>query len=104
MNLNDPRHPWRRLVTAARQAQDQTPAAPYGFATRVAARALASERRLAGVFDRFALRALGIACLLAAASIAINYSMVANSTHGAMADDELQMTPTEDPVAVLLDA
>jgi hypothetical protein len=103
MKLNDPRHPWPRLVAAARQiphTDDVT--APYGFATRVAALGFAQERR-ASLFERFALRALGTACLLAVASVAINYSTIAQPVNKAV-DDEVQFTPVEDPVSVLLDA
>jgi hypothetical protein len=103
MKFNDPRHPWPRLVAAARQiphADDAT--APYGFATRVAALAFAQERR-ASLFERFALRALGAACLLAVASAAINYSTIAQPMNKPI-DDEVQFTPVEDPVSVLLDA
>lgn len=75
MNLDDPRHPWTRLTAAARRAGDERDAsAPYGFATRVAALALAQERRATSLFEAFALRAVAISCLLALASVAVNYS------------------------------
>ena len=74
MNLNDPQHPWPRLVAAARQApDDRDTAAPFGFATRVSALALAPERAMASLLDRFALRAVGIAGLLALLSVVANY-------------------------------
>lgn len=99
MNTNDPRHPWARLTAAARRAPDERdPAAPYGFATRVAALAFAQERTVASLFDRFALRALGVACLLALLSVALNFSELTKSN---AAEDEL---PADDPVALLLDA
>ena len=75
MNLDDPRHPWTRLAAAARQARDDRDAsAPYGFATRVAALAMAQERRVASLFEAFAFRAVAISGLLALASVAVNYS------------------------------
>ena len=73
--MNDFEARWQRLVAAARQAPvaDEA-AAPYGFATRVAARALDAERPgLLVVFGRFSVRALWLACLLTLASIAVNY-------------------------------
>ena len=74
MNLNDPQHPWSRLTAAARRApDDRETAAPYGFATRVVALAFAPERK-ASFAERFALRAVGLSCLLAVLSVAVNYT------------------------------
>jgi hypothetical protein len=66
---------WQQLVAAARQAPAPEGAtAPYGFATRVAARALAEERPgLLAVFGRFSVRALWVAGLLMLASVVANY-------------------------------
>ena len=90
---------WPRLAAAARSApDDRATAAPYGFATRVAALALAPERNVASLFERFAFRALGVACLLALLSVAVNYSILTKPT---LAEDE---PTTDDPVAALLDA
>lgn len=98
MKLNDPRHPWPRLVAAARQARDERDVlAPYGFATRIASLALTAEQR-GSLFDRFALRAVGVACVLAIASIAINYSSL---DRPAPVQDQAN---AEDPMSVLLDA
>lgn len=71
---------WPRLVAAARQAKDERDtAAPYGFATRVAALAMAGDRlSAAALFDRLSWRALGVAGLLALASVAFNYSALAS--------------------------
>ena len=61
MNPTDPQHPWSRLVAAARRASDdRDTAAPYGFATRVAALAFTQERKMASLVERFALRAVGV--------------------------------------------
>lgn len=98
MNPSDPRHPWQRLTAAARRhADDRGTAAPYGFATRVAALAMASERARVSLFERFSLRAMGIACLLMITSLAANYSAIAN----AFADEPIV---PGDPVAELLDS
>ena len=67
---------WQKLTALARRAPDDRPAgAPYGFATRVAARA--AELPSAGltvVLERFALRGLLVAAAFGVAAIAINYS------------------------------
>lgn len=100
MNSNDPRTPWSRLVSAARLVRDDRDvAAPYGFSTRVAALAFSSERRVSSLFDRFALRALGVACLLAIASVAINYSSLL--THQATPVQD--QASADDPMSELLD-
>ena len=99
MNSNSPNNPWSRLTAAARTVADgRDVAAPDGFATRVAALALAQERKVASLFERFAFRALGTACLLALLSAAVNYSVFTPTP--VFSDDELT---EDDPVAVLLD-
>lgn len=100
MNAIPPHDPWSRLTASARPFPDRhDTAAPYGFATRVAALAMAQERKVASLFERFAFRALGAACLLALLSVVANYSVF--KTAPTMADDELT---EDDPVAVLLDS
>ena len=99
MNLNEPKHPWNRLTAAVRRIpHERDTAAPLGFAARVAALAMAQERKVASLFERFAFRALGAACLLALLSAAVNYSVF--SPAPAFSDEELT---EDDPVAVLLD-
>ena len=90
--MNDTQHTWARLVAAARRAPDERDTtAPYGFSTRVAA--LAAERAPVSLFARYSLRALGVACLLAIASVAANYSAIA----GAFSDEPA--VAADDPVA-----
>jgi len=86
MNTPDPR--WERLTAAARQVRDERDtAAPYGFATRVAARAFAAvEPPFSALLAKLSWRALGVAALLALASVAINYS--AFSAHSSSAEDD----------------
>ncbi len=88
-------HPaWDKLVKAARHAEpprDET--APYGFATRVAARAMATERSHFSLFARYSLRALGVASLMAVASVATNYSAISSTF-----SDEPSVTTLVDPV------
>jgi len=89
---------WPRLAAAARSApDDRDPAAPYGFATRVAALAMAPERAVASLLERFSLRALGLAALLAVVCVAANYSTLA----GLFREDAA--TASDDPVAEIVD-
>lgn len=106
--LNDPRHPWSRLTTAARTVrEDGDAAAPYGFATRVAALAFAQEGRVASMLERFALRAVGVATLLALFSVALNYQalspVVSKSASSVSQVEETDLVPADDAVAVVLD-
>jgi len=94
MNPSDQK--WSRLVAAARSTPDtRDDAAPYGFATRVAALALA-QNPVASLLERFSLRALGLAALLALAFVAANYSSLT-----AMLRDE--GVTTDDPVAEIVE-
>lgn len=106
-NLNDPRHPWSRLTAAAREIRDDRHgAAPYGFATRIAALALVQEERVASLFERFALRAVGVASLLALFSVVLNYqelSMPVTAMPTAAQSEEADLMPTDDAVALVLD-
>ena len=100
MNLNDPQHPWPRLLAAARKSpDDRDTAAPYGFATRVSALAFTAQHGASSLFERFSLRALGVACLLTVATVAGNYSMVSNLFSG----EETAVASSDDPVAELVD-
>lgn len=111
MNLNDPRHPWARLAAAARRVEDgRDTSAPYGFATRVTALAWAQERKVASLLDVLALRALGVAALLAVLSVAVNYSDLLGGGTPRPVDRPVErvaeseiILPTTDAVAVLLD-
>jgi hypothetical protein len=99
MNANQSNHPWSRLTRAARKvSDDREVSAPYGFATRIAALAMAQEQKVVSLLERFAFRALGTACGLALLSVALNYSVF--TTQSLAADDDLAQ---DDPVAVLLD-
>jgi hypothetical protein len=89
---------WQRLITAARQAPEtRDAAAPYGFSTRIAARALSDERPArTAMFARISVRALWVACLLTLVSVATNYLAFASSE-----DDEQNLI---DPVSDVLNA
>ena len=97
--MNDFESQWQRLVAAARQAPDSRDlAAPPGFTTRVAARALSAEAPgLAALFDRLSFRALVVAGLLMVATLAVSYSALAG---GDEEEDQVMI----DPVGELLAA
>lgn len=85
---------WQRLVAAARQAPDTRDlAAPYGFATRVAAGAFAVERpSLRTLLNRLSVPALVAALALMIVSILANYPLLRTS---AEVDQELVDPVTE---------
>jgi len=91
---------WQRLVASARRhPDDRDLTAPYGFATRVVALAFAAERPVASLFERFSLRAMGVACLLALAAVAANYSSVRQ-----LFDEQAAPTAAaDDPMAEMVD-
>ncbi len=97
--MSTPLRKWQRLAAAARQlpANPEAPAAPHGFAMRVAARGLAAGRAPAWSLERMAWRALGVACLMAAVAVAVNFSFPA-----AQAPIEELFFMTDDPAAILL--
>lgn len=102
--MHDPRHPWTRLTAAARTVREEGgAAAPFGFATRVVALAMAQDRRPGSLFEVFALRAVGLACLLAICSALVNYSEVANRLAGSGQGSGDDLLPgLSDTVAVVL--
>jgi hypothetical protein len=81
--MNQSNHQWQKLVVQARLADDpREVAAPYGFATRVAARALALPPASPWfAYERFAIRGLLVAAACGVAAIALNYA-VFNSEQG----------------------
>lgn len=89
---------WEKLVALARRARDERPeTAPYGFSTRVAALAMAGEGRLsASLFERWSWRALAIAGMFAAVSVAASY------TSGPSAADD-EFISADRAVAALFD-
>ncbi|MEN9633553.1 MAG: hypothetical protein RL077_1957 [Verrucomicrobiota bacterium] len=88
---------WARLIAAARKADGGgAEFAPSGFATRVVALAWERPMQIGFLFERFALRAVGASCFLAALSVASNFTFSA-----AMSDDELGLPA--DAVSVVFD-
>lgn len=103
MNLPDSRRAWSRLITATRRVADERDVtAPYGFATRVAALAFSQQHKVSSLVEQFALRAFGVACLLAVLSLAVNYSALTGATPQLVMVEEYAL-PTDDAVAVVLD-
>ena len=90
-------HQWQKLIAAARQAPTDPGAAPYGFATRVAAQAGALPAPSGLSLEGFALRGLFVAALCSVAAVAFNYSGF--STDQA----DIYATGTTDVVGDLLD-
>jgi len=72
--MSTPHPDWNRLIAAARRAPEDTrdAAAPHGFAARLIAalRAAESAEQDASLFQRYALRALGVSCVLAIVCVA----------------------------------
>lgn len=99
MKPSDHDQSWARLAAAARRSpRPADTAAPYGFSTRVAALAFAtSERPMRSLFERFSLKAVGVASLLAVASVLANYSALTVDS----AEDDYSVVG-EDPVSLLL--
>jgi hypothetical protein len=93
---------WQKLLAAARMApRAADEAAPFGFSTRVAALAFEQGRPQPSVFARLSLRAAAVACLLAVAAVAANYSAI----KGAF-DDESPLPSVasgDDPIAEVVD-
>lgn len=89
---------WSRLVAIARPAprDNRDESAPYGFATRVAARAMAAQAPSlleTSLLSRYGLRALGISCLLAIACVAATYRPIMTAIEEEAAS--LSDTPSE---------
>ena len=100
--------PTPALTSAAREVRDDHDAsAPYGFSTRVAALAFAQERPMGSVLERFALRAVGLAALLAVSSVALNYDAFSTAAGTiSVQENESELiapAPTDDAVAIVLD-
>lgn len=91
-------HQWQKLIAAARQAPaDPGAAAPYGFATRVAAQAAVQPLTPWLSLERLALRGLFIAAVCSVSAVAFNYSVFSTD------QGELMVTGTTEVVVDLLD-
>ena len=88
MNPENPS--WEKLVALARRARDDRPeTAPYGFSTRVAALAMAGEGYSAvSLFERWSWRAVAIAGMFAAASVAASYTSAPSAAEDEFISDD----------------
>jgi hypothetical protein len=88
---------WQKLASVARRAPDDRDCSPpFGFATRVAALAMA-ERPAVSWLERLSWRAMGVACTLAAVAVALNFSSLRRPS------DDLAASTFDDPVAQIVD-
>ncbi len=95
----NPQNAWQQLAAAARRAPDaRDTAAPYGFAVRVAALAMAPENRPAPLFGPFSLRVslrvLGAASALAVAAAVTSYPAAVKLFSGGGAPASSVFVPT----------
>ena len=96
----DPSQAWSRLVRAARStAEVPADAAPYGFATRVAALGLAARAEAPALLEAFALRAVLLAGLVAGLSLALGF---ADGSGAGAGDDMLALNDTVSVVLALV--
>jgi hypothetical protein len=95
MNRSD--HQWQKLTALARQAPAAPGEPPYGFATRVAAQAVALPATPWLPLERFALRGLFLAGICSAAAAAFNFSTLTAD------QSDIYVTGTTDTVVELLD-
>ncbi|MDI1248472.1 MAG: hypothetical protein PSV13_06275 [Lacunisphaera sp.] len=91
-------HQWQKLTALARSAPVDPAAAPFGFATRVAARAATAPAAGPWAFiEHFALRGLVVAAVFGMASAAFNYSILTSD------QTDIYATGTADSIVELLD-
>lgn len=102
MNTSDHHRAWLRLTAAARQASAPAPgSAPYGFAARVVRLAFAQPSPMPSLFERFAFKAVAVACLVALIGVAVNYRILTAGSGPAAVED--YGLPADDAIAVVLD-
>jgi hypothetical protein len=86
----------QKLLEAARRAPAQgDESAPFGFSTRVAARAFEAAQPALPSFARVSLRVAGIACLFAVVAVGVNYKAIT----GAIDDESAVAAGGDDPIA-----
>jgi hypothetical protein len=91
-------HQWQKLTALARSAPVDPTAAPFGFATRVAARAATAPAESPWAFiEHFALRGLVVAAVFGMASAAFNYSILTSD------QTDIYATGATDSIVELLD-
>jgi hypothetical protein len=96
--MNSFDHQWQKLTALARSAPADPAGAPYGFATRVAARsATLPAPGPWAFFEQFALRGLVVAAAFGVAAAALNFSMLSAD------QTDIYATGTTDSIIELLD-
>jgi len=91
-------HQWQKLTALARSAPVDPTTAPFGFATRVAARAATAPAESPWAFiEHFALRGLVVAAVFGMASAAFNYSILTSD------QTDFYATGATDSIVELLD-
>ncbi len=88
---------WQQLVALARQAPVDPGAAPYGFATRIAAAQAAQPVAPWLPLERFALRGLFLAAVCSVAAVAFNFAELSGE------QTDVYATGTTDTLVELLD-
>lgn len=79
---------WSRLTKVARQNRDdRVIEMPTGFATRVVARGLMAAKTNGSLLERFAMRMVGVSCLIALFAVVTHFSIPSSSE-----TDETAMT------------
>lgn len=97
--MNPRERAWQRLVGAARRApRSADESAPFGFSARVAALAFENASPQPSIFGLLSLRAAAVACALAAAAVAVNFSAIKSAF-----DTESAVATSDDPVAEVVD-
>ena len=92
---------WSRLVRVARASVEASAdAAPFGFATRVAALGLAARAEAPALLEAFALRAVLLAGLVAGLSLALGF---ADGFGPGAGDDLFALNDTVSVVLALVD-
>jgi len=88
--MTSPHHQWPRLAAAARSARDtRDESAPFGFATRVAALAMAAPAPASwALFEKFAVRGLIAACALSLAAVAFGVASWSSDRENDVAADD----------------
>lgn len=83
---------WSRLVAAARQVPDNREVSvPTGFSTRVVSRGLSVRRGIDTWVERFAMRMVGVSCLVALFAVATYVSTVDNAATSSSSDAIFQI-------------
>lgn len=91
---------WTRLAATARHAPPEGDVtAPSGFATRVVAHAFSARRSYDSMFERLAMRMMGVSCLVALFAVITYFSVVNPAESMSLTDTLFQL---EDPASLIV--